>query len=179
MLITADFTAQDTREANYLLAVIHFFRSAGKMFYGQDAERGAPPPLVYLSGLGQYQFANNPCVITQFNYMLPDDVDYIRADTAQIRGSLQERRTLARTGVPAVSLSSSWARLKGSELNPGATNVYQIGGPSLTQGQSPTYVPTKITISLELLPIQSRKQISSEFSLKNYANGSLLRKGFW
>jgi hypothetical protein len=176
VLITADFTAQDTREANYLLAVIHFFRSAGKMFYGQDAERGAPPPLVYLSGLGQYQFANNPCVITQFNYMLPDDVDYIRADTAQIRGSLQERRAL---GVPAVSLSSIWARLNGSGLIPGATNVYQIGGPSLTQGQSPTYVPTKITISLELLPIQSRKQISSEFSLKNYANGSLLRKGFW
>ena len=179
VLITADFTAQDTREANYLLAVIHFFRSAGKMFYGQDAERGAPPPLVYLSGLGQYQFANNPCVITQFNYMLPDDVDYIRADTAQIRGSLQERRALARTGAPAANLSSIWARLNGSGLNPGATNVYQIGGPSLTQGQSPTYVPTKITISLELLPIQSRKQISSEFSLKNYANGSLLRKGFW
>ena len=179
VLITADFTAQDTREANYLLAVIHFFRSAGKMFYGQDAERGAPPPLVYLSGLGQYQFANNPCVITQFNYMLPDDVDYIRADTAQIRGSLQERRTLVRTGAPAANLSSIWARLNGSGLNPGATNVYQIGGPSLTQGQSPTYVPTKITISLELLPIQSRKQISSEFSLKNYANGSLLRKGFW
>jgi hypothetical protein len=33
------FTAQDTTEANYLLAVIHFFRSVTKMFYGQDAER--------------------------------------------------------------------------------------------------------------------------------------------
>jgi hypothetical protein len=71
------FTAQSTSEANYLLAVITFFKSVTKMFYGQDAERGAPPPLTYLSGLGEYQFNEHPCVITQFNYTLPGDVDYI------------------------------------------------------------------------------------------------------
>ena len=48
------FTAQATFEANYMLAVIHFFRSVTKMFYGQDWQRGAPPPLVFLSGLGEY-----------------------------------------------------------------------------------------------------------------------------
>jgi hypothetical protein len=37
--ITAEFTAQDVNEANYMLAVIHFFRSATKMFYGQDSQR--------------------------------------------------------------------------------------------------------------------------------------------
>jgi hypothetical protein len=42
--LNATFTAQDTSEANYLLAVIHFFRSVTKMFYGQDANRGQPPP---------------------------------------------------------------------------------------------------------------------------------------
>jgi hypothetical protein len=76
--ITGIFTAQDTREASYLLAVIHFFRSVTKMFYGQDAQRGSPPPLVYLSGLGNYQFNNHPCVIKTFQYSLPNDVDYIR-----------------------------------------------------------------------------------------------------
>jgi hypothetical protein len=50
--ISGTFTAQDTVEAQYMLAVIHFFRSATKMFYGQDAERGAPPPLLFLTGLG-------------------------------------------------------------------------------------------------------------------------------
>ena len=64
--ITANFTAQDTNQANYLLAVIHFLRSATKMFYGQDAQRGTPPPLVFLSGLGQYQFNNHPCLISEF-----------------------------------------------------------------------------------------------------------------
>jgi hypothetical protein len=66
--ITGTFTAQDTREANYLLAVIHFFRSVTKMFYGQDPQRGSPPPLVYLSGLGNYQFNNHPCVVKTFQY---------------------------------------------------------------------------------------------------------------
>jgi hypothetical protein len=33
--ITGTFTAQSTKEADYLLAAIHFFRSATKMFYGQ------------------------------------------------------------------------------------------------------------------------------------------------
>ena len=51
--VKGTFTAQNTREAAYLLAVIHFFRTVTKMFYGQDAQAGTPPPLVYLSGLGQ------------------------------------------------------------------------------------------------------------------------------
>jgi hypothetical protein len=76
------FTAQSTGEANYLLAVITFFKSVTKMFYGQDAERGAPPPLTYLSGLGEYQFNEHPCLVSQFNYNLPAEVDYIRANSA-------------------------------------------------------------------------------------------------
>jgi hypothetical protein len=77
--ISCMFTAQGTAEANYLLAVIHFFRSATKMFYGQDAQRGSPPPLVYLTGLGEYQFNEHPLVISSFDYSLPSDIDYIRA----------------------------------------------------------------------------------------------------
>jgi hypothetical protein len=42
-----------------------------------------------------------------------------------------------------------------------------------------TYVPTKIEIQLNLLPIQTRNQISQQFSLQGFANGDLLRGGFW
>jgi hypothetical protein len=80
--VRALFTAQCTADANYLLAVIHFFKSVTKMFYGQDAERGSPPPLVYLTGLGQYQFSEHACLVTNFTYNLPADVDYIRANTS-------------------------------------------------------------------------------------------------
>jgi hypothetical protein len=42
-----------------------------------------------------------------------------------------------------------------------------------------TYVPTKMEISLTLLPMQSRSQVSKQFSLKGFANGNLLKGGFW
>jgi hypothetical protein len=176
--VTATFTAQDTAEANYLLAVIHFFRSVTKMFYGQDRERGAPPPLVYITGLGEYQFFNHPCVVHQFNYSLPSDVDYIRARSIMDPGTnLQNRR--ARSAVATTPLEYTLKRLAslGQNINQGATSNPP---PPPTLGQrSPTYVPTRIDISLILYPIQSRSQVSQQFSLAQYANGDLLKGGFW
>ena len=177
--IDATFTAQDTNEANYLLAVIHFFRSVTKMFYGQDAQRGSPPPLVFLQGLGEFQYNLHPCVVSNFNYELPNDVDYIRARTANIDGtSLLQRRD--RQTLPTNSLWSSLIRLSNASpggLQPGALR-YPPSVPTLGTA-SPTYVPTKIQIQLSLLPIQTRQQVSQQFSLKNFANGNLLKGGFW
>ena len=176
--ISATFTAQDTAEANYMLAVIHFFRSITKMFYGQDAQRGAPPPLVFFSGLGEYQFSEHPCVIHQFNYSLPSDVDYIRARSVMDPGaSLQNRRS--RTSVPTSPLSFSLKRLGslGQDISQGAEGS-NISPPTLGTN-SPTYVPTRIDLTLILYPIQSRAQVSKQFSVKQYANGDLLKGGFW
>ncbi len=174
--IRAMFTAQDTSEANYLLAVIHFFRSATKMFYGQDAQRGSPPPLVYLSGLGEFQFNEHPCVISQFNYNLPGDVDYIRAHSAVISSNNiqinRPRQTIA--GNP---LSYALQRLLTVGLSKGAEDD-RPAAPTLGVDE-PTYVPTKMDVVLTLFPIQSRSQVSKEFSVKNFANGNLLKGGFW
>lgn len=174
--IQATFTAQDTYEANYLLAVIHFFRSVTKMFYGQDAERGAPPPLVYLQGLGQYQFNLAPCVVSQFTYNLPTDVDYIRAGSTNINGTdLQFRRD--RQNLPTNPFSSAWQRLTTAGLSKGG--LFSPPAPATLGTDRPTYVPTKIDLSLTLLPMQSREQVSKQFSLKQFANGDLLKGGFW
>jgi hypothetical protein len=174
--IKAMFTAQDTSEANYLLAVIHFFRSATKMFYGQDAQRGSPPPLVYLSGLGDFQFNEHPCVISQFNYNLPNDVDYIRAQSGSSNGTnLQTQRN--RQTIAGNPLSYALQRLATVGLTKGALDNRLS---SNTLGlDNPTYVPTKMDINLTLYPIQSREQVSKQFSLKNFANGNLLKGGFW
>lgn len=170
------FTAQGTSEANYLLAVITFLKSATKMFYGQDAERGAPPPLVYLSGLGDYQFNEHSCVITQFDYSLPGDVDYIRAGSANQAGiNLTTQRD--RQSVSTNSLFGSLNRLAAALLPAGAQP--QTRAPPTLGLNRPTYVPTKMEISLSLLPIQSRSQVSKQFSLKEFANGNLIRGGFW
>jgi len=183
VVLTAMFTAQDTQEANYLLAVIHFLKSASKMFYGQDEKRGSPPPLLFLTGLGDYQFNEAPCVISQFNYVLPSDVDYIRAGVQQIDGTQSGLATNLRTksGGTNASWSNSINRILNSpELTPGAENPIQLptARPNLST-KGATYVPTKINMTITMLPVQNRLQVSKQFSLRDYASGSLIRKGFW
>lgn len=174
------FTAQDTQEANYLLAVIHFFRSVTKMFYGQDDLRGAPPPLVYLSGFGDFQFNDHPCLVANFSYSLPSDVDYIRALAPNNYGTNLLNRRAATSGIAL--LSESVTRL--TQVLPGASSLPTVPDPSsLNQSTnntiSATYVPTKMEINVSLLPTNTRSQVSQQFSLKQFANGSLLKGGFW
>ena len=184
--ITAIFTAQDTWEAQYLLAVIHFFRSATKMFYGKDLQRGAPPPILYLFGHGQYQFNGHPCVVSNFNYNLPADVDYIRCNAPNNFGTSLLNRLGGNSPTSTLDwLSSTWSRLTNSNLVKGAepqggagSNTGVVPG-SVNNTTTSTYVPTKIEISITLLPVQSRAQVSQQFSLKNFANGNLLKGGFW
>jgi len=178
--LSATFTAQDTAEAEYLLAVIHFFRSVTKMFYGQDPNRGAPPPLVYLTGLGEYQFTQHPCAVANFNYSLPGDVDYIRARSTNVNGTnLLTRRN--QQSLPTNPISGAVARLQNlfssQGINKGAL-FYPPPVPNLGQNQ-PTYVPTKIDIELTLYPMQSRQQVSRVFDNRQYNNGAQLKGGFW
>lgn len=181
--IQATFTAQDTAEAQYLLAVIHFFRSVTKMFYGQDAQRGAPPPLLYLVGLGEFQFNGHPCVVSNFQYSLPTEVDYIRATSPNNYGiNLLNRRTATTT--PSNPISSVLNRLQNAGLWPGAKPNANTPNPGPTLGtvnntQRPTYVPTKMDMTIQLLPLQTRSQVSQQFSVKDFANGNLLKGGFW
>lgn len=161
--IGCDFTAQSVQEANYVLAVIHFLRSVTKMFYGKDEEpiRGTPPPLCYLTGLGQYNFSAHPLVITGFTYTLPTDVDYIRAvpqdpvpkDNSQVLTSLR------------IGQGNQSGAATGGLPNP----------PNFTPGsEPPTMVPTRINIQIQATPVVARNTISNQFSLKEYATGALL-----
>ena len=185
--IQAEFTAQDTIEAEYLLACIHFLKSCSKMFYGQDAQRGSPPPLLYLTGLGEYQFNESPCAITEFNYNLPNDVNYIRARSRHINrdDQLQFQKPLA-----TATSNGNFSAL--NRLKTAVTNAFNGGSEPLQAGAQPfkpspgnlgskgaTYVPTKMAMTINLLPIVSRQAVSQVFSLKEYANGNLIKKGFW
>ena len=186
--ITGTFTAQDTNEANYLLAVIHFFKSATKMFYGQDAQAGTPPPILYLSGHGQYQYHLHPCVLESFNYNLPADVDYIRAGSVTVTNTNLITRRDRQSNVPTSTspIYSAISRLKtvftpkGALPQAKAMSSFDTAGNSTELGgNNSTYVPTHMEIQLTLIPIQSRSQMSKQFSLKEFAQGNLLRGGFW
>ena len=157
------------------------------MFYGQDAQRGSPPPLLYLTGLGEYQFNEQPCVVSEFNLNLPSDVNYIRARSRHINrdDQLQFEKPLA-TSITNGNFSAL-NRLKTAVTNAlnGGPNRYKLVqnllllAPGKLGSKGATYVPTKMSMTINLLPIASRQQVSQQFSLKEYANGNLIKKGMW
>lgn len=78
--VTGDFTVENSKEAEYWIAAVHFLRSVTKMAYGESSDQGAPPPVLRLNGYGDYVFNNVPVVVQSFNTTLAPDVDYIQAD---------------------------------------------------------------------------------------------------
>lgn len=182
--ISCDFTAQDTFEANYVLAVIHFFRSVTKMFYGQEENiaPGTPPPLCYLTGLGEFQFNMHPLVITAFNYSLPNNVNYVRASNIS---SAPPGANRANAQTRDFSNDISSIRLAGAVASGGVPprTVFpnNLDG---KPGTVPTYVPTAMNIQITAYPVISRNKVSNQFSLQQYATGRLLQGsriggGFW
>jgi hypothetical protein len=119
-------------------------------------------------------------LITNFQYTLPNDVDYVRTigtalGNAQSSGASVS--TKAKAGSFLDSLKSAGQsvldRLKGSNLNKGAVNP----GPTFSNLAAPgaTYVPSKIQITISAIPIVTRGDISNTFSVKDYASGKLLK----
>lgn len=175
--ISCTFTCQDVFEANYLLAVIHFFRSMTKMFYGQDdnPKNGTPPPLCYIYGMGGYQFDALPLAIKGFTYNLPPTVDYIPTTGASPAGTTQPTVPNNNTNGSANFLSGA-ARLLGIGVGAGGTPLpptYPSTPASINQ--ETTWVPTKIELAITCFPIMSRNMVSNKFSLRDYASGNLLR----
>lgn len=84
--ITAEFTAQTNDEALYLLAVMHFFRSVTKSYFGVTpySKAGTPPPVLLFSYMGEHQFNRVPVVVKSFDYTLPSDVDYVSVNTTDV-----------------------------------------------------------------------------------------------
>lgn len=144
--INAEFTAQTTDEARYMLAVIHFFRSVTKSYFGINPynKAGTPPPTLVFNYLGDYQFNNVPVVVKNFEYTYDASIDYVPISTSQ---------------------NAQIGATSGVSLPP-------------TSSQGYTYVPTHLTVSLELntqyIPIQMR----NEFNLDDFRTGKLLNKGY-
>ena len=80
MTITGEFLVENSLEAEYWLAAVHYLRAVTKSAYGGDfgtIEQGSPPPVVKLNGYGDFMFKNLPVIITQFNVELSPNCDYI------------------------------------------------------------------------------------------------------
>jgi len=78
--VVGDFTAETQEEGRYLLACIHFLKSATKMFYGLDDNRGTPPPVLRFSAYGEQMYNSLPVVVTTSTFDFPNNVDYIAVE---------------------------------------------------------------------------------------------------
>jgi hypothetical protein len=106
--ITGDFTVQNLKEGQYLLAALYFFRASTKMWFGKGNEKriGNPPPMVFLNGYGTHYFPNVPCVVTTFSHTMPQDCDYLEIPSVSGGGSTR----LPTTSQVSVTLQPVYSR---------------------------------------------------------------------
>lgn len=146
--IIGEFPVQNQQDAKYWVAVVHFLRTATKMFFGSkqglDGLKGSPPPILHLSGYGDHMFQKVPVVITTMNVELRPGVDYISTKQADIYNELPHAEEFARNQQNAM--------------------------------ESQTWAPTLSNISVGLEPIYSRDSVSN-FSMSQFVKGELNGKG--
>ena len=76
LTIVGQFYCQNSLEAQYWTACLHYLRVMTKMDYGSRSS-GAPPPIAKLNGYGDYVFNNVPVIIQNFTVDMPNEVDYV------------------------------------------------------------------------------------------------------
>jgi hypothetical protein len=143
--INGEFTVQNVKEGQYLMAAIQFFRICTKMFFGGDEYAGSPPPLVFLDGYGYAYLPHIPCVVTQFSHTMQGEVDYVQIPIG---------------------------------VDIGSSGELPVGPPSPNDSYGGIVrLPTSSTITVNLQPVYSRKNIAENFTLEKYARGNT-RGGF-
>jgi|TARA_B100001964_G_scaffold116235_1_gene129543 hypothetical protein len=140
--ITANFPVQNSLEARYWVACIHYLRSVTKMNYGQGPNAGSPPPVVRFNGYGDYVFKNVPVIVTSFQFDMPQDVDYIscgfKEDAASNNPIHNSEQFQEASGKPE-SGPSSWA-------------------------------PSTSLLTVSVVPQYSRRDVS-KFDMKSFVKG--------
>ena len=96
-------------------------------------------------------------------------MDYIRASSPTVGSGVDSTAYNAKGGTPPITET----RL--GVLNTGATASPPNFGNFKATNTQPTYVPTKMSISITAFPMVTRNDISNRFSVKDYATGKLLQ----
>lgn len=145
--VSGPFNVEDGQQALYWIATLHFLRSVTKMFSGQDADAGNPPPILRFNAYGEHVFNNLPVVVKSFNIDLPQDADYIPADDSVLGSVL---------GGLGGAVGSAIGGLLGSAKT--------------------SRVPTKSTLTIQLQPVYSR-EAARQFSLTKFVSGGYVSTG--
>ena len=180
--LTAVFTANTAKEAEYMLACIHFLRTATKSDFGaykdgiRRTDAGTPPPVLVFSGYGTEMFNNIPVVVRSVNFTLPEDVDYVTVQT-QNAGEIVAGRAVDQGNLDA--LGNDITNELQAQENAGADYTEDFTEiPGITVPDESSSVPTSILFSIDLAPQHPPSQLRDEWNFEKYASGDLLRKGY-
>ena len=196
--IMAPFNVEDSVQAQYWLAAVHYLRSLTKMFTGDiGAESGNPPPIILLNGYGDFVFKNIPVVVKSFSIELPQDTNYIATTVGQAFSSNGLAGPVAGAKPGVNTFLNNTSRLAGlagalgrSDIALGLTgvalatgvisglkNAANSNGSGVLAGaasgggfQGASHVPAKSTINVTLLPIYSRESMR-KFNLADFVGG--------
>ncbi len=184
--ITGDFSVEDAVQAKYWIAAVHFLRSATKMFTGDTAYAGNPPPILNFSAYGDHVFRNVPVIVKSFTMTLPKDVNYISTNVASNSGfGLSDvGQTAAQlAGLAGVLGQSGAARTLGNAAGAisGVNSVVKgLGLSGVGGGQNSSrdsYVPTKSDLTITIMPVYSKESVR-QFSLQQFVSGAYVSKGY-
>ena len=159
--ITGEFNVEDGVQAKYWIAVVHFLRSVTKMFTGDTAFQGNPPPILNFSAYGDHVFRNVPVVVKSFSMTLPKDVQYISTNVLASSGGLG--------GISQIANNLA--------LGPISRLLPQIGNPGGTSSSRDSHVPVKSDLTITIMPVYSRESVR-QFSLQQFVNGAYVSKGY-
>jgi hypothetical protein len=179
--ITGEFNVEDGVQAKYWIAVVHFLRSVTKMFTGDTAFQGNPPPILNFSAYGDHVFRNVPVVVKSFSMTLPKDVQYISTNNSAISSGLdaisQTANQLANVAGPLRGAATALGTIgAGAGVISKLSNLTgsSAGGMSTPRD---SHVPVKSDLTITIMPIYSRESVR-QFSLQQFVNGAYVSKGY-
>ena len=182
--ITGEFNVEDQVQAKYWLAAVHFLRSVTKMYTGDTAYAGNPPPILNFNAYGDHVFKNVPVVVKSFTMSLPKDTNYIGTNIASGSGfgldSISQTANALAFGTAALGANSVASSLnKAANVASGVSSIMSGLSGSAGGQASPgdSYVPVKSDLTVTLMPVYSRQNVR-QFSLQQFVNGSYVGKGY-
>ena len=158
--VTAQYTAQNRDEAQYMLAVIHFLRAATMSYYGVQnvKKRGIPPPVLLFSAYGPYMYDKIPVLLRNVSFGLEQDIDYVPCGYDETKDEGYQSKFGGMDGPPP-PMSTSQA--------------------SIEKAIQQTYVPAVLNIFMDVVYAPIPAEYRRHFNLDKFKSGEYInKKGF-
>jgi len=178
--VSGQFTVQNQQEGLYALASIHFLRTVTKMYFGVGgsaaAQAGTPPPVLLFDAYGKYMFNQLPVIINSFTIELPNDIDYVPVDLANIPTYTQAQ---TRYNLPGFSNTQKTPQLTSYVNTANSTlMVTRMFRNDLTGRDGYVWLPAVFTVTVEMT-VQNSPAKLREFDLNAFRTGVLMKQGRW